>query len=230
MLFVLTTLPSAAYLAWLVLIQVNFFYPLWHELIGIDQTIETFAPQNQYRHGFEKTTEAERSRLFASIVNAIHNQGDNLRALVYHDPAGRPLDKLLRAPEITHLQDVAHLVDRLKTGSITSLILTSLLLILIRWRRISLPSAKPLFAWALTSLAALTLTVLLLGPTEVFYWLHTLVFPPGHQWFFYYQDSLMSTMMQAPDLFGCIAAVWAALSMMVLLILLSLGRRVAGNE
>jgi hypothetical protein len=228
--FVLTALPSAAYLAWLALAQVNFLYPLWHELIGIDHTIETYAPQNRYRRGFEQTTKAERSRLFAGIVDAIQDQGRGLRALVYRDAAGRRLNKLLRAPEIIHLQDVARLVDRLRTGGIAALIVTTLLLILIRWRRLSMPAAKPLLIWTLTPLAALTVTVLLLGPNKVFYRLHPLVFPPAHQWFFYYQDSLMSTMMQAPDLFGYIAAVWAALSMVVLASLLNLGRRAGGSN
>jgi hypothetical protein len=35
--------------------------------------------------------------------------------------------------------------------------------------------------------------------------MHILVFPDDHQWFFYYQDSLMSTLMKAPDLFAGIA-------------------------
>jgi len=43
------------------------------------------------------------------------------------------------------------------------------------------------------------------GFTDVFYYLHTLVFPDNHQWFFYYQESLMSSLMKAPDLFAGIA-------------------------
>jgi hypothetical protein len=93
-----------------------------------------------------------------------------------------------------------------------------------------MPAAKPLLIWTLTPLAALMVTVLLLGPNKVFYRLHPLVFPPAHQWFFYYQDSLMSTMMQAPDLFGYIAVVWAALSMVVLVGLLDLARRAGGSD
>jgi hypothetical protein len=53
------------------------------------------------------------------------------------------------------------------------------------------------------------LTVLVLfGPVNVFYKLHTWIFPADHQWFFYYQESLMTTLMKAPDIFGGIAAVW----------------------
>jgi hypothetical protein len=47
--------------------------------------------------------------------------------------------------------------------------------------------------------------VILLGPTKIFYLAHEVVFPDKHQWFFYYEESLMSTMMKAPALFGPIA-------------------------
>ena len=43
------------------------------------------------------------------------------------------------------------------------------------------------------------------GPTEVFYQFHIWLFPADHQWFFYWQESLMSTLMKAPALFGGIA-------------------------
>jgi hypothetical protein len=54
--------------------------------------------------------------------------------------------------------------------------------------------------------------VWVVGPVQVFYVLHELVFPAGHEWFFYYQDSLMSMMMQAPNLFGPIAVLWLVLA------------------
>ncbi|MDZ7747429.1 MAG: hypothetical protein U5K43_00040 [Halofilum sp. (in: g-proteobacteria)] len=53
------------------------------------------------------------------------------------------------------------------------------------------------------------------GPVDLFYWLHEQVFPPDHQWFFHYQESLMSMMMRAPDLFGAIAVLWLALTLVV---------------
>jgi hypothetical protein len=39
------------------------------------------------------------------------------------------------------------------------------------------------------------------------------VFPPGHAWFFYYEDSLMTTLMQAPHLFGFIAVAIGVLAL-----------------
>jgi hypothetical protein len=41
-----------------------------------------------------------------------------------------------------------------------------------------------------------------------------MVFPEGHKWFFYYQDSLMSTVLKAPDsfiYFGVILGIFALL-------------------
>jgi uncharacterized membrane protein len=51
------------------------------------------------------------------------------------------------------------------------------------------------------------LSIILIGPKQVFYHLHEMIFPADHAWFFYYQDSLMATLMKAPDLFGGIALV-----------------------
>jgi hypothetical protein len=81
----------------------------------------------------------------------------------------------------------------------------------------------------LVPLAAIATATLLIGPVKAFYWLHTLVFPPGHEWFFYYEDSLMSTMMKAPDLFGYIALLWASLSLLLLIVSLSVARLLSGS-
>ena len=53
------------------------------------------------------------------------------------------------------------------------------------------------------------------GFTDIFYYLHTVVFPNNHQWFFYYQESLMSSLMKAPDLF---AAIGLSLSVIAVII------------
>ena len=49
--------------------------------------------------------------------------------------------------------------------------------------------------------------------------MHEMVFPDDHQWFFYYQDSLMTTLMKAPDIFFAIGAVWAILASVIYLLL-----------
>jgi hypothetical protein len=59
----------------------------------------------------------------------------------------------------------------------------------------------------------------------VFYGLHTWIFPPGHAWFFYYQDSLMTMMMKAPELFAYIALTLAVVSLACLMVMLWLTGR-----
>ena len=73
--------------------------------------------------------------------------------------------------------------------------------------------------------AAMLLTIivcfiLITGPTKVFYAGHELIFPSNHQWFFYYEDSLMSTMMKAPALFGPIACQLLVIAIALWLLLL----------
>jgi len=63
------------------------------------------------------------------------------------------------------------------------------------------------FALGLSTLGAI---VMALGPKAVFYWAHTKIFPAGHQWFFYYEESLMTTLMKAPDIFAFIALLLVA--------------------
>ena len=79
------------------------------------------------------------------------------------------------------------------------------------------------------SLAALVGLVWATGPRDVFYVFHEWVFPAGHQWFFYYQESLMSTLMKAPDLFGYIAAALVALAIVVLTLLLALAAHLTNS-
>jgi uncharacterized membrane protein len=80
---------------------------------------------------------------------------------------------------------------------------------------------------SLLATAAAVVAVLAIGARQVFYWLHELVFPPDHPWFFYYQDSLMSTMMKAPYLFGAIAVVLLLLGLAIYAALLVAARRLA---
>lgn len=74
------------------------------------------------------------------------------------------------------------------------------------WRGYQLPSITKILFGFLIGFSLIALIVFALGPIAVFYWFHEQVFPEGHQWFFYYQDSLMTTLMKAPDIFAFIAA------------------------
>ncbi len=212
-LYALSTFIVALTFTWIVLALSNFFYGFWHDHTGIEQTIAEFGPQNIHRDGFEHTTRQQRIELFGEINKAIHRHGKGLEEITYQ--VSGQTSKLLHQAEITHLNDVALLVYRLLFFST----LVFLMWIVVGFQKIkskrSLPSLKAQALGILIIFAMIGLAILLVGATELFYWLHTLVFPANHQWFFYYQDSLMSTMMQAPTLFGWIGATWAALSIVV---------------
>ncbi|NGP54215.1 DUF1461 domain-containing protein [Thioalkalivibrio sp. XN8] len=224
-------LPAAAlaalWLSWHSLAAVDFLYPVFYDRIGVHEHIEEFAPQNRYKRGFETTTPAERQRLFAAIVDAIHRSGEGLEELAYRDPAGRPLDRLLRPPEAGHLRDVATLLERLLPAGALAMAWVVVHLVLMRRLGWTMPPLRRLLGLSLAAVAAGVALVLLVGPRRVFAWAHDLVFPPDHPWFFYYQDSLMSTFMMAPYLFGAITLVMLPLAVLYYAALLWLAGRTA---
>ncbi|MFT7095179.1 MAG: hypothetical protein ACJAV3_002995, partial [Alcanivorax sp.] len=55
------------------------------------------------------------------------------------------------------------------------------------------------------------------------------LFPAENEWFFYWQDSLMSTLMKAPVLFGGIAAAIAIGALLLIPVLYWFGLRLSKN-
>jgi len=206
---------GSLFVAWRALAAVDFAYPLLYDALSIDRTIARYGPQNHVRPDFQMTDRAERERLFAAIATAVRHNGQGLAALAYHAPDGRTLGPLLTPPEIQHLHDVARLIGRFERLGWLSWLVVLWLLAAAALRRERLPRARTFAAGAGAIVGAAAVVTFALGPENVFYWLHAHVFPPGHPWFFYYQQSLMSMMMQAPNLFGPIAALLLALAIPV---------------
>jgi hypothetical protein len=222
----LAALPASLLAGWQLLSSADFLYPLWYDVIGIDRTIAEYGPQNNYRHHFELTTREERTRLFSAIVAAIHDGGRELESLTYHDARGRSIAPLLRAPEITHLREVARLIDwmyRVGLGAV----LVWLLALAWLWRlRLPPPPLGRYLAGLGLTAAVLALGIIAFGAKKTFYAAHTLIFPAGHQWFFYYEESLMTMLMKAPDLFAVIAAEWLLLTALCYWLGIRLSRRI----
>lgn len=206
--FASALLVAGLFVSWQALAGFDFAYLFWHEVLGIGDTIARYAPENRWRQGFEHTTPIERARLFGAIVDAIHADGRGLADLRYYDPEGRELGRLLRPPEIVHLRDVARLVRWFEFAGIAALALVMGLTLEAKWRQRSLPPASRFLVGTAAVIGVAGIAILAIGPVDLFYALHEVVFPADHEWFFWYQDSLMATMMQAPNLFGAIAAVW----------------------
>jgi Protein of unknown function (DUF1461) len=219
--FTMLAVVACLFVAWKALIAVDYLYPVWYEALDIDQTIAQYGPQNrQGKLSFETTTKSERVRLFAALADAIHDRGQGLENLVYHDSSGRPITTLLTAPEVVHLQDVARLFGWLQKAGWLALAALIALCCWLRWRQRVLPSLRKLLWGTVSGIAIVGVVTIALGPVKVFYQLHEWIFPQGHQWFFFYEDSLMSMMMKAPALFGPIALTWAALSLLLISMLL----------
>jgi hypothetical protein len=222
----LSALPASLLASWQLLLGADFFYPLWYEVIGIDRTITEYAPKNRYRDHFELTTREERTRLFAAIAAAINDKGRGLETLTYHDARGRSIAPLLRSPEITHLRDVARLVDGLYRVGLGAALAWLVALVWL-WRlRLPPPPLGRYLAGIGLATVVLALAVIASGAEKVFYKAHTLIFPAGHQWFFYYEESLMTMLMKAPDLFAAIAAEWLLLTALCYWLGIGLSRRI----
>jgi hypothetical protein len=187
--------------------------------MSIDQHINKYGPQNRYKDDFELTDKPEQTRLFSEIVNAIHNNGTGLDSITYHTPKGEPISLLLRPAEVIHLKDVAHLINYFYLVSIITLIITCFLITGFKYKNITLPSLKQQALGILIFSAISFTSILIIGPVKVFYALHVWIFPDNHQWFFYYQESLMTVLMKAPDLFGAISGLIAALGIIIYLAL-----------
>lgn len=211
------------WIAWWLLTPLDFGYRFGYHLLDIDAHISEFAPQNLYRRGYESTLESERFEHFRAIVSAINAGGEGLGDITYQTNQHAP-QTLLHKAEVIHLQDVANLVAYFHWAGPLMLLLWMITLAWAHVQRWTMPTPKQMLTGGITVLIACGAILLLMGPTTVFYWLHTHIFPEEHQWFFYYQESLMTTLMKAPDLFGYIALLWVVTSV-ILMVALSMGAR-----
>ncbi len=209
LLTVTAALPVSLALAWYTLSACNFFYPVWHDVIGIDATIAEYAPKNIYKKSFDRTTRKQRAELFRQIVYGINHDGRGLASIQYTDAQGRPLGRLLREPELVHLRDVAHLLDTLKAVAWVSAAILLVMVGLCRLRNTGFPAPASVLGTVVLALLLLAVIVSVSDAEKLFYRWHTLVFPEGHQWFFYYEESLMTMLMKAPDLFAWLAVLLA---------------------
>jgi len=205
---------AASLLAWHLLAQVDFGFSLAYPLLDIDQHIERFGPENRYKVGFGETSREEHVRLFGEITRSIQSSGEGLANIQYTLPNGQS-STLMRPPEVIHLQDVARLVDHYYMAGLMAAALLVVLVLYARQRRLTPPRPRKVLSVTGASLAVGGVALWLIGPVKVFYWLHEYAFPEDHPWFFYYQDSLMTTLMKAPDLFGFIGALLLLLTLIL---------------
>ncbi|NQZ89219.1 MAG: DUF1461 domain-containing protein [Colwellia sp.] len=189
-------------LSWQVNKSANFFYEFWYTKLNIEQTVKTYVPQNtQGKRDFASTDTLQHIKSFNEIVYEINNNGSGLSKLSYQNK-DKQHKLLLTTAEVVHLQDVSDLVNRLHSASVINLLL--LLIVIVVVYRFKQPKPLKKQQYMALTIPSVTLFIVfsIFGFTDIFYYLHTLVFPDNHQWFFYYQESLMSSLMKAPDLFA----------------------------
>ena len=221
------SLALAFIVSWQAVSSVNFAYPVWYQVLEIDKTIAKYGPQNQYRSGFESTTQVQHIQSFEEIAQSIELPLEQvkpaLQSIVY-SPKGSYLSKpLLHDAEVQHLYDVAVLLNHIQTACYAAFIISVLLFLLSFQRQTSAQKTvylrvKDVYLIMLSLLLLGLVLIALIGFEAVFYQLHEWVFPADNQWFFYYQESLMTTLMQAPNLFAYIGGL-LLISMLVVQLL-----------
>ncbi len=205
--------------SWHALAKVDFLYALWYPTLEIEAHIAHYAARNVHgKQDFVRTDPAEHRRLFGAMVQGIHGRGEPLDQLVYRDEQGVAMGIFLRADEVGHLEDVAGLVRGLQLAGWTITAATVLLLVLQGRQGVLLPTPRAVLlalglAWAVGGAV-----LAWVGPQQVFDRLHEWIFASGHPWFFYYEDSLMTTVMKAPDIFAAIVAIWLGVQLLLYLL------------
>lgn len=225
LLYTLTTLWVAVSIAWSVYAHFDYGYGYWYKQLDIAEHIQRYAPQHPDKRGFEQLPAAQHRQAFAQIRRAVHASGQGLETINYPGPEGDPVD-LLDDAEVTHLQDVAHLLD---LGFVAFFVIATC------WAGLGwllIKSGLPPWRWRVgmvsVNIAGVVALLALIGPKQIFYALHVWVFPKEHQWFFYWEASLMSTLMKAPELFAGIALVIAAAAIILSVIFYRSGVMAAG--
>ncbi|MDB2663052.1 DUF1461 domain-containing protein [Paracoccaceae bacterium] len=218
-------LVSCLYVSWQVLSQASFLYDQIYEHNNLEAHVNEFAPLNRNgKESFALTTKAERVRVFKDIAREINNGGGGLGLITYTTEGASGATEFLIEAERDHLQDVANLVSSLKP---VGAIIASLLIIFYGfcwyykvsryqyfWRPSGVFVSLAQIAAVATLCAAITFA---LGPQQTFYLLHEWAFSGKAQWYFYFEDSLMTTLM--PEIvFANIAALVGILTVLTWLV------------
>ena len=215
------TLFIALHLGWFALARADFFYPVCHDLLKIDRVVAEYGPSNRVRKNFHLTSKAERVRLFSAINRSVHQGGGGLGEIHYFDEEGTDLGALLTLWDQAHLSQVALLLSRLKILGFGWFALWGLMIFFAVKYHLPKPRLLSLILRPLVVLLGIIGAVFLVGPGRVFAGLHQLLFPAAQPWFLYYQESLMTLLMKAPDLFGLIALQILGLGILIWLGLLT---------
>ena len=212
-------LISCLYMSWQILSQANFLYDQIYDLNDLENHINKYAALNRNgKESFAFTDKAERVQIFNDIVREINTGGEGLASISFVGTGEATKTPFLIAEERDHLRDVAKLVTSLKPlGALLAIALIAFYGFcwyykVSRYQYFWRPSGIFVSLFQIAAVVALCVAITFaLGPQQTFYLLHNLAFSDKAQWYFYFQDSLMTTLM--PEVvFGNIAALIAVLT------------------
>ena len=221
----LALLVSCLYVSWQVLSQANFLYDQIYEHNNLEAHVNEFAPLNRNdKESFALTSKTERVRVFNDIAREINSGGGGLGSIAYTPEGAGAATPFLVEAERDHLQDVANLVSSLKP---IGAVLASLLIAFYgfcwyykvsRYQYFWRPSGIFISLFQISAVAVLCIAITFaLGPQQTFYLLHEWAFSDKAQWYFYFEDSLMTTLM--PEIvFANIAALLGILTVLTWLV------------
>ncbi|ADD67120.1 hypothetical protein Dacet_0320 [Denitrovibrio acetiphilus DSM 12809] len=208
----ITLIYFALFAGWYVCYSNYFFFPVVYELEDIHGHVLEYAPQNRRgRADFVYVSPAYHLRIFGEMLHAVEHGGEGLAQISY--PAGRGKKKFLTGAEQTHLQDVANLLTAIRSVWYLMLAGFAASVVFMSYKKIRPYSMRTISLGTVVCGGVLYVFLSVFGFEKIFYRLHELVFPAGHKWFFYYQDSLMSTMLKAPDSFADMGLIMGAVSL-----------------
>ena len=221
----LALLVSCLYVSWQVLSQANFLYDQIYEHNNLEAHVNEFAPLNRNdKESFALTSKTERVRVFSDIAREINTGGGGLGSITYTPEGADAATPFLVEAERDHLQDVANLVSSLKP---IGAVIASLLIAFYgfcwyykvsRYQYFWRPSGIFVSLFQIAAVAALCVAITFaLGPQQTFYLLHEWAFSDKAQWYFYFEDPLMTTLM--PEIvFANIAALLGILTVLTWLV------------
>jgi lipoprotein signal peptidase len=199
----LSLLITCVYVSWQILSQVNFLYGSIYQHNNLEAHINEFAPLNRNnKESFARTTNEERIRVFNDIAYEINSDGEGLSKISYTYPGSEAPTIFLIDEEKDHLLDVANLVAKLKP--IGAAVATLLIIFygvcwyykVSQYRYLWRPAGVISSLLKILSITALLVGMTyVIGPQKTFYLLHEWAFSDKAQWYFYFEDSLMTTLM-----------------------------------
>jgi len=214
LLLIVTLLYYSLFAGWYISYSNNFFFPVIYQMTDIHGHVLKYAPQNRRgKKDFKYTGSSIHLKVFSEMLKSVENGGEGLSEITY--PIGREgKKKLLTGEEVVHLQDVANLLYNIKS------VWRVMLLLMVGAIGIMLYGCYRPYSFLTLMLGGgmlggvFWLALSRFGFKPIFNALHRMIFPAGHKWFFYYQDSLLSTVLKAPDsfmYFGIILGLFALL-------------------